>query len=51
MDKYYVGIDENGKSDTFASDNAQDATPKYSGYETVYGPFDTLEEAEENCPN
>ncbi len=49
MDKYYVGIDEDGQCETFASDSAEMATPEYSGYDEVWGPFDTLEEAKENC--
>ena len=50
MDKYYVGCYEGPhgcKSDVFAADSPDEATPEISGYDTVEGPFDTKQEAEE----
>ena len=49
-EKYYIGIGEFETGTVFCSDNPQDATPEYSGFDVVDGPFDTEEEAEANCP-
>ena len=48
MDKYYVGYDENGEAEVFASDDPKYGTPEYSGYDAVDGPYDTKQEAEES---
>jgi hypothetical protein len=50
MLKYYVGWTDGvhgPKCDVFTVDNPCDATTEASGYDTVEGPFDTIEEAEE----
>ncbi len=46
--KYYIGYDEDGIGEVFASDDPTDALPEYSGYETVSQPFDTQQEANDN---
>jgi hypothetical protein len=47
MDKYYIGYDEQNRPEVFACDDPKYATPEASGYTSVEGPFDTLEEAKE----
>ena len=50
MTKYYVGYSESThgpKTDVFGADSPDEATPEASGYDSVEGPFDTIEEAEE----
>ncbi len=50
MDKYYVGWTDSAygpRCDVFTADSPDEATTEVSGYDTVEGPFDTIEEAEE----
>jgi len=50
MLKYYVGWCDGvhgPKCDVFSVDSPDEATTEASGYDTVEGPFDTIEEAEE----
>lgn len=45
---WYVGCSEDSygsKVQLFTADNAQQATPEESGYDTVNGPYDSKEEA------
>ncbi len=49
--KYYIGTVDNDfdryKQEVFAVDFPNQATPEESGYDSVEGPFDTKEEAED----
>lgn len=48
MSKFYIGTSDLGRRDVFEWDEKTDPTPEDTGYESIEGPFDTKEEAEDN---
>lgn len=45
MDRYYVGLREDGRLEMFVHDLKGEPTTEETGYEQVFGPFDTKDEA------